>query len=71
MSEDTTAIVAAILAAASVQTGQSCDTLLAKYQECLEHLGKPAAAEPKPFAGSVDAPPERGEDALGWAGRED
>ena len=44
MSEDTTAIVAAILA---------------------------AATEPKHFAGSVDAPPEQGKDALGWAGRQD
>jgi hypothetical protein len=71
MSEDTTAIVAAILATASVQTGVPSETLLAKYQQCLEHLGKPTAAEPKTFAGSVDAPPERGKDALGWAGRED
>ncbi len=70
MSEDTTAIVAAILAAASVQSGEPYEVLLAKYQECLGKL-RAAAPEPKHFAGSVDAPPQQGEDALGWAGRED
>jgi hypothetical protein len=70
MSEDTTAIVAAILAAASVQSGEPYEVLLAKYRECLGKL-LAAAPEPKHFAGSVDAPAERGEDALGWAGRED
>jgi hypothetical protein len=67
MSEDTTAIVAAILAAASVQTGEPYEILLAKYRECLEKL----TTEAKHYPGSVDAPPERGEDPLGWAGRQD
>jgi hypothetical protein len=67
MSEDTMAIVAALLVLASAQSGEASEALLAKHREYLEKL----AAGPKHFAGSVDAPPERGEDALGWAGRED
>jgi hypothetical protein len=67
MSEDTMAIVAAVLAAASVQSGEPSEVLLARYRECLGKL----AAEPKDFARSVDAPPERGEDPLEWAGRQD
>jgi hypothetical protein len=61
------AIVAAILVSASAQSGETSEVLFAKYREYLQKL----AAEPKHFAGSVDAPPEQGEDALGWAGRED